>query len=220
LHGFLTCKLLYFKDLFGHRSGFLLENAMIKTNDPKSFERRELLLMAMDELEVKKIDCASCTGKCCTSVANSMQCSPIEALEIAEWLKLENLWNKEMKKKLNDCVSDYRLDYEIPTTRGVPLRRTYTCPFFNHGPLGCLLKKEIKPYGCLAFNARSEKIQDGENCSSDVNLLTKRDEQWASIELNKNTTLQKKLNLKWDKLPMPVALLDVMERLDKIEDQD
>ena len=40
------------------------------------------------------------------------------------------------KNKLIECVEKYRLDYEISTTRGVPLRRTYTCPFFEAGPKG------------------------------------------------------------------------------------
>ncbi|MBT7609175.1 MAG: hypothetical protein HN576_05430 [Bacteriovoracaceae bacterium] len=192
---------------------------MFKIDNPKSFERRSLLLEAMEQLESNNINCASCTGKCCTSVANSMQCSPIEAMEIIDWLKSEEILNESMTSELKNCVSKYRLDYEISTTRGVPLRRTYTCPFFNHGALGCLLKKEIKPYGCLAFNARFKKVSDGENCTTDIELLKQRDADWADLELNKNKELQNKLSLNWNKLPMPVALLDVMERLDKLKDQ-
>jgi hypothetical protein len=188
---------------------------MLEVQETQSAKRRETLLSAMKEFDKTQINCATCTGKCCTSVANSMQCSPIESLEIFNWLNDEKLWDDNMILKLKTCISDYRLDYEIPTTRGVPLRRTYTCPFFNHGPLGCLLKPEIKPYGCLAFNPLSQKVSDGENCASNTDLLEQRDQLWSEFEEDQNSKLKKSLNLYWDKLPMPIALLDVMERLDK-----
>ena len=188
---------------------------MFKLENQQSYDRREKILTQMDALESQNINCASCSGKCCTSVANSMQCSPIEAMEILNWLKEEDLWNKEMKQKLDTCIRDYRLDYEIPTTRGLALRRTYTCPFFNHGPLGCLLMPAIKPYGCLAFNPQSKEISNGENCSSDIKLLEKRDNDWAEFENLKNKEIMLSLSLAWDKLPMPIALLEIDKKIVK-----
>ena len=188
-------------------------------NLENSYLRRKELIEEMDRLGKEKISCASCTGRCCTSFANSMQCTPLEALEIVKWLQSKNGLTAHLEGLVRQCIEDYRLNYEIPTSRGVPFRRTYTCPFFNHGPLGCLLAPEIKPYGCLGFNPTSKDVTDGENCKSSFNLLEKRDELWSSSEADQIKQIKKELGLSWEKLPMPVALIDVMERLDIKWDQ-
>jgi hypothetical protein len=189
--------------------------AMFKLKNQQSYNRRKSILSKMEKLKDQEISCAACSGKCCTSVANSMQCSPLEAMEILNWLKEKNLWHQEMKQKLDNCIRDYRLDYEIPTSRGLPLRRTYTCPFFNHGPKGCLLSRTIKPYGCLAFNPKSKKISNGEDCISDILLLGQRDNDWNEFEKLKNDEIKLSLSLDWDKLPMPIALLDLDKKIVK-----
>lgn len=183
--------------------------------------RRKALIHSMEALEKQGIHCGECNGKCCTSVANSMQCTPLEALEIALWLKDQGELKSELEAKILQCIQDYRLDYEIPTTRGIPFRRTYTCPFFKHESLGCFLSRSIKPYGCLGFNpTKPGMTEGGDSCQVNQDLMEGREKDWDKWEQEINQSLRLELKLNWEKLPMPVALLDVMERLDIKWDQD
>ncbi|MFI5390895.1 MAG: hypothetical protein ACHQYQ_05990, partial [Bacteriovoracales bacterium] len=91
------------------------------------------------------------------------------------------------------CIEEYRLDYEIPTTRGIPLRRTYTCPFFEPGPKGCSIDSRSKPYGCLAFNPTEKNSKGGGSCSSNKEIL----KQIPMGDLNKKN--------------IPMALLDIWD---------
>lgn len=150
----------------------------------------------------------NCRGRCCTFEANSVQITPLETLEIYRSLEESNRWNEELKKRLEQTIKDYRLDYDIPTTRGLSLRKTYTCPFFNHGPKGCSLDREIKPYGCLGFNPLKEGNLNGENCGQNNALLEKREQKHNLHETELNQQIANALGLEWKKLPIPMALLD------------
>lgn len=167
--------------------------------------RRKTLLEAMNGLEENNISCRNCTGKCCTFHANSMRMTALETEDLYQYLKINSLWTKELVEKLKTCIKEYRLDIDIPTKAGTSFRRTYTCPFFKHESLGCPLPPEVKPYGCLAFNAKGEAVEDGENCSSDLNLLKERESKEEELE---NSKLKEAYGYYWDKLPIPMALLE------------
>ncbi len=188
---------------------------MNELGDNSDLERRGLLLEEMKFLDRNKINCSECKGKCCSAVANSMQCSPIEAMDISLWLEKNGYWSDQLIEKLKKCISDYRLDYEISTTRGEAFRRTYECPFFNYSSAGCFLAPQVKPYGCLGFNPNSEGVKDGENCSSSLALLKRREDKWEKKEKILNQKLIEELLLLWDKLPLPLALIKMRMSLNK-----
>lgn len=168
-------------------------------------QRREVLILEMEALGNQGINCQGCQGTCCTSLANSMQISPIEALDLLSFLKSQGRLTNDLKNKLRECVEKYRLDYEISTTRGVPLRRTYTCPFFEPGPTGCTIDKYSKPYGCLGFNPQEKNATGGASCFSKKEILQKRAEEFESTELE----LIKEYKISWAKKSIPLALLDL-----------
>lgn len=170
----------------------------------------------MFSLEKVGKSCRDCSGKCCTFTANSMQTTPLETLEVVDWLESENRIDLGLVELLKDCVRKFRLDQEISTGKGTTFRRTYTCPFFKNQNLGCSIAPEVKPYGCLGFNPDGQRIRDGENCSSNIPLLEKRERRFSAMEAEKNSKIKNELSLTWDKSPFPLALLDVMERLDKL----
>ena len=171
------------------------------------YERRRNIIERMDQLESSGKDCKGCAGTCCTYEANSMMVTPIEAVELAEYLKSSNLFDDELKLRLEESVVKYRLSHPIGNGRRTFLRRTYTCPFFNHKELGCPLPREVKPYGCLAFNSHHEEEKAGEHCYSEKAVLEKREsENQNEAELNEELKL--KHSLYWDKTPLPLALLD------------
>ncbi len=136
-----------------------------------------------------------------------MMVSPIEASELIDYLRENHLFTQEMKERLEQTVLKYRLNHSVGNGRKSFLRRTYTCPFFNHGELGCPLPKEVKPYGCLAFNPHHIHHKAGEHCFSEKSLLEKR-EAMAKDEIQLNQELKRKFGLSWDKAPLPLALLD------------
>ena len=167
--------------------------------------RRAMLIFEMERLGNEGINCQGCQGTCCTSVANSMQISPIEALDMLTFLKSKDRLTPDLKNKLIKCVEKYRLDYEISTTRGVPLRRTYTCPFFEPGPKGCTIERDSKPYGCLAFNPQEKNATGGASCFSKKEILEKRSKEFEQSERE----LTKDYKLGWTKKNIPGALLDL-----------
>jgi Fe-S-cluster containining protein len=184
--------------------------------DPTSnaHSRRSLLISAMANLEGKKIHCMNCTGTCCTFVANSMQITPLEALEILEGLQLTPESEQELRTKLQETVRNYRLDQELATgKRGIStLRRTYTCPFFTPGPKGCSLSRTIKPYGCLAFNPKIEG-DNGSACASDIPLLEKRENENVTFETEANKKISEAYKLSWTKMDLPRALLFFLDQM-------
>lgn len=182
-----------------------------------SHARRHALILEMQALEGKTIHCFTCPGTCCTGQANSMQITPIEALEILQSLKIDDFSTEELnsfKSKMLETVTNYRLNVEIYTGKrnSQALRKTYTCPFFNNGSLGCGLSRSSKPYGCLGFNPKLQS-DNGKACSSNLELLEERDNTFLNLENAANTKIRTLLNLSWSKQNIPQALLDVIERL-------
>lgn len=182
-----------------------------------SGERRSGLVKEMEQLEGKTIHCYTCPGTCCTAQANSMQITPIEALEILQGLKAD-AWTPEEKVKFTEhmvtTISNYRLDKEIYTGKKntATLRKNYTCPFFNNGSLGCGLSRSIKPYGCLGFNPKATD-DNGQTCASNTDLLKSRDDSFFSAEENANSFIKDDLQLYWKKLNIPEALLEILKKL-------
>lgn len=179
--------------------------------------RRKLLIDTMTELEAQGKGCMGCEGTCCTYQSNSMMVTPLEALELLSFLKKTGALSEELKAKCSETVSRFRLDHQVGNGRRSYLRKTYTCPFFGFKELGCPLPREIKPYGCLAFNAHHETIKASEHCYSDLELQKRREADFA-WEDELNSELQTKYAIYWDKSPLPTALLDLWER--EINDED
>ena len=172
--------------------------------------RRKVIIERMDELESSGKDCKGCSGTCCTYEANSMMITPIEAVELVDYLKANNLFDNELKSRLLETVSKYRLDQAVGDGKRSFLRRTYTCPFFNHKELGCPLPREVKPFGCLAFNAHDAEKKAGEFCFSEEKVLEAREA--ASLdEAALNQKIKTENSLYWDKTPLPLALLAFFE---------
>ncbi len=171
-----------------------------------------MLVKDMRENEKKGNDCSTCEGTCCTFVANSMQITPIEALEILEDLECRELFNQEVLDSCNKTLVKYRLDQHSGTGRK-GIRKTYTCPFFMNQSLGCGISISKKPYGCLAFNPRRPGQTEGGECFSDQNLLENRERLFSSTEKELNSTLIRELNLDWRKVSIPEAVLSMYESL-------
>ncbi len=155
----------------------------------------------MDEAEAQGLTCAGCAGTCCTYEANSMMVTPLEAIELLSYLRSESLADDLLKQKLEETVRTYRLDHATGNGKRSYLRKTYTCTFFGFKELGCPLPREVKPYGCLAFNTHHKEKKADEHCYSDKEELEKIDDQKLNAEL------KAKLGITWDKSPLPTALL-------------
>lgn len=174
--------------------------------------RRELLIERMEELEAKGHGCIGCPGTCCTFEANSMMITPLETVELLQFLNASQQKTAELKAKMEATVSSYRLNQDVSTGKRTVLRRTYTCPFFGHQELGCPLPRTVKPYGCLAFDSHHETEKAGAHCYSETAVLEAREEKYATIEKQLNQELKVTLNLNWEKAPIPVALLELWDR--------
>ncbi len=186
-----------------------------------SKDRRLSLIEAMSKLENSGIHCQTCPGTCCTSAANSMLITPLEAIEILEALE-PSLASPDFKEKLiaklNVTITTYRLDKEIYTGKknSQSLRKLYTCPFFNNGSLGCSLSRSAKPYGCLGFNPTVSE-DNGKSCKSITDLLLQRQLEFESLENELNQKIKSKLNIFWVKETIPVAILELIQKMDNLE---
>jgi hypothetical protein len=140
-----------------------------------------------------------------------MMVTPLEAVELMSFLQRTGEATRELREKCEQTVSFYRLDHQVGNGRRSYLRRTYTCPFFHHKELGCPLPKEVKPFGCLAFNSHHPEEKAGQHCYSEKELLERRDAAHPE-EIKLNQELREKLNLVWEKSPLPLALLDLWEK--------
>lgn len=176
-------------------------------------ERRQVLIKEMQALSEQKIHCLNCPGTCCTMSANSMQITPLEALDILMSLQISSANLEEVRQKLKENIQHYRLDHEISLGKKSHshLRKTYTCPFFIPGPKGCSIKRELKPYGCLGFNPRLEN-DNGSQCQSNQTLLENREQNFSEQEMKANAYLKEKLNLYWNKLEIPKAVLALLDK--------
>tara|TARA_R110002072_G_scaffold276051_1_gene437615 strand:+ start:377986 stop:378579 length:594 start_codon:yes stop_codon:yes gene_type:complete len=171
--------------------------------------RRLELVSLMKAGEDNGRNCFSCVGFCCTQSHNSMQISPIEAAELYFFLVTNEMWDDELISKLNDNISEYRLDYEL-SVGGRSFRRTYTCPFFMHKSLGCPIAPTHKPYGCLAFNPDKKNVSSEGHCSSRVDLLENIERPHQDISSQFEESMKTHgLEFHFSKLPIPVALLEM-----------
>lgn len=178
--------------------------------------RREILINRMNDLESQGMGCVGCSGKCCTYEANSMLITPLEAMELIKYLKENQLMSHDLKHRLKEARVKYRLEPRPLVGKRSYLRKTYTCPFFNHRELGCPLPREIKPYGCLAFDSHHEILKASEHCYSETDLLARRDEQHPE-EAALNDELRSQYQLFWEKSPIPNALLELLDKF-SVED--
>lgn len=178
-----------------------------------SKDRRLVLINKMNTLKCEEINCFSCSGDCCTFIANSMQVDPLQTLELYFFLKDSERINDELINSLKDTVGHYRLDYDMDVGSGQLFRRTYTCPFFSEGAKGCSISRTVKPYGCLGFNSSVRDAKGGNVCFSDLDILKERDKLHCGDESAANDIIRQKLNIFWNKLSMPVALLQFIELL-------
>lgn len=132
-----------------------------------------------------------------------MQTTQQETSDLYNYLNQAGRITPELIESLKQCVSDYRLDKFFGDGKRT-LRKTYTCPFYTPGPKGCSIPLEYKPYGCLAFNPTQSEVSDGSACQSDQELLIKR-EVMAGVDAKVSEKIW------WEKLPMPVALLEFIK---------
>ncbi len=174
--------------------------------------RRSSLINQMHALNDEGKNCSSCKGYCCTYHNNSMQVTPLEAVDAYLYLKENKMINEELILLLEENIKRYRLDVEVPTKGGGALRRYYTCPFYAPGSKGCHLSLEDKPYGCLAFNPLKKSVSEEGNCESNQNLLQKRFDQNIQ-ETEHNEILKSYLGLYWNKRNLPWALLELIKQL-------
>lgn len=173
--------------------------------------RRENIISRMIELSSQGYDCKSCPGTCCTFQSNSMMTTPLETIEVLFWLQSTGQKNEEFKNKIKENVQKFRLDQLTGYGKKSFLRRTYTCPFFNHSEFGCPIPVEVKPYGCLAFNSHHQESKASEHCYSEKEVLIAREDENAEYENRINNKLRDQFKLWWDKLPMPFALIEMWD---------
>lgn len=165
----------------------------------------------MNELEKVGMGCLGCSGNCCTFEANSMLLTPLEAKELFDYLKIHQMLTPELKEKLRESVQQYRLEPKFNNNRRSYLRKTYTCPFFGFKELGCPLPREVKPYGCLAFDSHHVELKASEHCYSEKELLERREDLHPE-EKEMNQKISQEMNLLWEKSPIPNALLEFWEK--------
>ncbi|MES2527818.1 MAG: hypothetical protein V4598_12060 [Bdellovibrionota bacterium] len=169
--------------------------------------RRQALIDEMNRAEAEGISCSGCSGTCCTFEANSMMVTPLEAIELMQYLRSTSLADDVLKAKLEETVRTYRLDHAPGNGKRSYLRKTYTCSFFGFKELGCPLPREVKPYGCLAFNTHHKELKADGNCYSDKKLLEEiKDEE-------ENQSMKTAYGITWDKSPLPTALLDLWNKI-------
>ena len=152
---------------------------------PSPKKRRELLIDNMNSLIAKEKSCTKCPGYCCTKKFNSMQISNIEAIDIYYYLESSKLLEQTVDS-IKESIINFRLDKEVFMGKNEKMRRSYTCPFYNHKSLGCLIPAEYKPYGCLAFNPLSINVTTENMCSSDTVIQEKRHQDYELIEKKLN----------------------------------
>lgn len=182
--------------------------------------RRVHLTQEMANLESQTIHCFSCPGTCCTYQANSMNVTPLEALEVLMGLNIDEMSSSELEElvnKLKKNISDFRLDVATYVSRksNSSLRKSYTCPFFSHSFKGCTISRSIKPYGCLGFNPKASE-DNGKQCASNITLLTSREDYYYKEESLTNQYLKDHLKLYWSKESISVALLELLKKLNYI----
>lgn len=168
-------------------------------------ERRNSVISHMKELSNQHINCQSCIGRCCTFEFNSMQVTPMEAIELYGYLKREGKWDSALLEK---NIQDFRLDKYL-SSGSKSLRRYYTCPFYNQGAKGCSISRKSKPLGCLAYNPNEMNVSAEGKCTSNTELLENTINDHQKMIDFCNEFIAKELNLFWKKETIAVALLDL-----------
>lgn len=190
-----------------------LLNEIYQANQVDSaIARREVLTTNMRELEQQGKNCFSCQGHCCTFVHNSMQITPLETLELCLSLQQQNRLDKSLIEHLRENIKKFRLDKEIPIGKH-SFRRTYTCPFFNAGPKGCSIDLNLKPYGCLSFSTLEENVSESGHCAVYGDKLQQREVAHKESEDLANKYLIEFFQLYWEKLPIPIAIIELTKKL-------
>ncbi len=197
----------------------LLEKVSSDTGLPAPRNRRMIVQQEMAKANEKGLDCLNCSGMCCTYKNNSMQVDPIQALEILSWLESEGRVNEELIESLDKVILEFRLNKDFMLGRNREFRRTYTCPFFMQKNQGCSLSRAVKPYGCLAFNPLEKNVSTEGKCSSNIEVLTERENVHFEIEEKANEILVKELGLYWSKKSMPFALREILKSLKRKEEE-
>ncbi len=183
-------------------------HAILEKSSPE--QRRQSLIHNMKSEITKGNHCFNCVGHCCTFVHNSMQVTPIEALDAFILLSSMDRINESLLEELDECIRYYRLDYEVALTGGRVMRRYYTCPFYRPGEKGCTLSLENKPYGCLAFNPNKNNVSTEGHCSSDISILETREND-SGNESTLNKEISDLLGLSWSKKSLPLALKEIIK---------
>ncbi|MEH0860359.1 hypothetical protein [Halobacteriovorax sp. DPLXC-1] len=191
----------------------LLKNVYSDVGLAEAKTRRALLSEQMYDNEKKGLDCMNCTGRCCTYEANSMQMTSIEALEAMAALEEKDLLNQETRRRLEDCISEFRLDKYIQIGAGEFFRKSYTCPFYFYPSFGCGLGVDHKPYGCIAFNPCEPGQSEGGNCQSDLDIQEKRNLQFEESEDLADKYLFEKFDISPLKEPIPIKLLEIWRKV-------
>lgn len=188
--------------------------AIMHTALASAYTRRRVLLDGMQELAARDVSCQGCSGVCCTFVANSMQITPLETLDILAHLATRGELSEERLQQWTQVVERHGLDRPAPGDgRRELVRRRYTCPFFSGGTLGCGLPQSVKPYGCLSFNPRRPHIREGEDCGVDGRLLEGRDADDRARQADTEMAPLLELLAGLEKRPIPAALLALAARL-------
>ena len=142
-----------------------------------------------------------------------MQITPLEALDIINYLNTENRITAELIFHLQETITQYRLQHFIGTGKK-NIRKTYTCPFFENALKGCTISRNSKPIGCLGFNPIEINFSNGGTCKSNILLLNERDAIFHENESEINSQLIKELKLFWDKAPIPLAVFEMLTALE------
>lgn len=169
--------------------------------------RRKAINLAMSKLIDSGKDCMSCVGHCCTFEHNSMQVTPLEALDVYNYLSEKGLLGSELIAKLEQNIKHFRLDREPLLVGSKSLRRYYTCPFYEGQALGCSIDRESKPYGCLAFNPLTEKVSTAGFCQSSGEVLKVQQLEFGTKEERQIEEIKGELGIYWSKKNLPSALL-------------
>ena len=167
--------------------------------------RRDELISEMSRLEDEGLNCFSCKGYCCTYEYNSMQVTPLEAVELFKYLVEQGRVNEE---QIDQVISKYRLD-KLLMAGSQNLRRYYTCPFFKEGAKGCTISRRSKPLGCLGFNALVPNVSERGKCESNQEVLKKVDHKFTKDSDLCNEYIKKTLNIYWSKESIPVAITEL-----------
>lgn len=175
---------------------------------------RENIINLMSNLEKEGIDCANCiSSECCTFVKNSMMVTPLETVELIQFLFRENRLNESLFVELRENIKNYRLDIPLPSDgKRNFARRTYTCPFLSDGAKACTISRRAKPYGCLGFNSTTTGAVDSTNCRSNQKILEEVAEEFKDYFKSQNRIISEQLSINFDKLPISVAILTVLEK--------